>query len=145
MNAEDVVNEIQGGHGFVHPASKVAVYARVATVVEAAVATPPKEKVHVPKTFLIRSQVKRYALDVSKRKRAGKFTRMSEAFFVSCEAEMEGKVRSLQLHDTEPVTGMFITGHCVNAAKEKLNQVAKAIVHGKVMRHPSISVTLMGG
>jgi hypothetical protein len=125
MDAERVVEEIQGGHNFSHPAAK--------------------EKVHKPKTFLIRSQVKKYALDVSKRKRAGKFTRMSEAFFISCEAEMEGRVRALQLHDTEPVSGAFVTGHCVNMAKEKLNQAARAIVHGKVMKHPTLGVTLMGG
>lgn len=128
------------------PGNKNAVDAKVTNAIAAVVTAAAPEKKHVPKTFLIRSKVKAYALDVSKRKRAGKFTRMAESFFIACEAEMEGKVRGLQLHETEGAgtESVFVTGHCVNVAKVKLNQAAKAIIHGKVMRHPTLGMTLTG-
>jgi len=97
------------------------------------------------------SVVKKFALAVSKKKRAGKFTRVSEEFVVACQAEFEGRLRGLvNTLDVEavtklvPVDGMkFTTKVARDKAAAKLEELAIAIVHGKVMRHPSLGKTLM--
>lgn len=96
-------------------------------------------------TIMNRASVKKYALAVSKAKRAGKFTRVGESFFIGCEAELESKIRQLTYEDKErtPLDGLkFTTKVTRDKALEKLEMLAAVIIHGKVMRHPSLGQTL---
>lgn len=94
-----------------------------------------------------RSAVKSFALKVSKERRAGKFTRVSENFLIQVEAEVEAVIRRIQSCDSGTIPdegkGVFITGEAASRMREKLNAEAASIVSRKVMRHPSIGVTLM--
>lgn len=110
---------------------------------------PPSEesvaKVKRTGTVLNRSAVKKYALAVSEAKRAGKFTRVGETFFIGCEAELENKLRQLanEIGGQLPCNGLkFTTKVTRDKALEKLEQLATNIIHGKVMRHPSLGQTL---
>jgi|GEM_PF-2974598 len=95
-----------------------------------------------------RSAVKAYALKVSREKRANKFKRVGEGFLDSVEADVETVIRQIALGlGLESITSAgddreFITGAALDKMREKLNERAKRIVHGKVMRHPSVGVTL---
>ncbi len=97
-------------------------------------------------TLLVRSKVKKYALEVSKAKRAGKFKRVGEGFLVGVEAEVESKLRALgtDIAGQVPVNGMkFTNGTTRRKLLEKLELCAAQVIHGRVMRHPTIGVTLM--
>ncbi|NOS67031.1 MAG: hypothetical protein HOO67_01545 [Candidatus Peribacteraceae bacterium] len=96
-----------------------------------------------------RSAVKKYALKVSAEKRAGKFTRVSDDFLVQVEADLEAAIR--QLSSTVDTSEMakpaedvdwFITGQAVKNAEGRLNELARIIVHRKVMKHPTLGCTL---
>ena len=97
-----------------------------------------------------RGSVKDYALKVSRERRAGKFTRVSEEFLTSVEANVEAAIR--QTHPGEfnnlvsPVipedNREFITGAALEKIREKLNQRARFIISGMVMRHPTLGCTL---
>lgn len=98
-----------------------------------------------------RSAVKAYALTVSREKRAGKFTRVSEDFLNLVEAEVETVIRQVAVFhgpDTEggPVEPdderEFITGAALEKIRDRLNKRVQAIISGKVRRHPSIGCTL---
>jgi len=98
-----------------------------------------------------RSAVKAYALVVSREKRARKFTRVSEDFLNLIEAEVETVIRSITLSFGPDVDGPvepdddreFITGAALEKIRDRLNERAKAIISGKVKRHPSKGCTLM--
>lgn len=107
--------------------------------------TPPS----VPRPSIInRTSVRDYALKVSAEKRAGKFNRVSSEFLDDVEAQLEAAIRGLAgCADSDDVTpdpeaNWFINGRTTKSAEEKLNQLARKIVLGKVRRHPSIGVTL---
>jgi hypothetical protein len=96
-----------------------------------------------------RSAVKAYALVVSREKRAGKFTRVSEEFLDAVEAEVEAAIRqvsSLSPDAEKPVEPdddrEFITGAALDKIRSRLQDRAKSIISGKVRRHPSIGCTL---
>lgn len=87
---------------------------------------------------------KKYALAVSKAKRAGMFTRFSKEFYLACESEMEGKIAALAgagnpLHSEDM---NFTSPYGRKRLAEKLNRLAQVVIHGKVMRHPSVGKTL---
>lgn len=95
-------------------------------------------------TVLNRSSVKKYALKVSTERRAGKFTRVGEEFFLRCEAHLESEIRSLSYGTTAPpAPGVsFITKVARAKAEEKLEDLAMRIIYSEVMQHPSLGVTL---
>lgn len=100
-------------------------------------------------SIINRSAVKKYALKISKEKRAGKFTRVSEEFLTQVEADLDSSIRQLAMmaHDssmTDPEAGAdwFITGQALKKTEERLNILARVIVHRKVMRHPTVGCTL---
>jgi len=94
-----------------------------------------------------RSAVKAYALKVSKERRAGKFTRVSEEFLSAVEADVESAIRGLagfaSPDHVRPADDRgFITGAAAEKLQEKLNERARHIIAGKVLRHPSLGCTL---
>ena len=101
----------------------------------------------IPNLFLInRSSVKKYALEVSKRRRAGKFTRVSQDFLNSVEAELDSAIRTIVSPPEDIITPTpgtkFTTGLAARKAAIKLDLLAMKIVSSKVMRHPSLGCTL---
>lgn len=111
---------------------------------------PDPAEPSAPRLSIInRSAVKSYALKVSKEKRAGKFKRVSAEFLNSVEANLEASIRGLvgKTNSDEDVTpdaeaDWFINGRTLRVAEDKLNELARQIVLGKVRRHPAIGVTL---
>lgn len=106
---------------------------------------------HIPKTQSVinRSAVKKYALKVSKEKRAGKFERVSEDFLVSVEADLEAAIRQLsstvdtsEMAKPDEDANWFITGQALKNAEGRLNDLARIIIHRKVMKHPTLGCTL---
>jgi hypothetical protein len=99
-------------------------------------------------SILNRSAVKKFALKVSREKRAGKFTRVSEEFLTSVEADLESSIRQIAIADMSEMAvpdadaDWFITGQAVKNAEERLNMLARVIVSRKVQRHPSVGCTL---
>lgn len=99
-------------------------------------------------SIINRSAVKKYALRVSMLKRAGKFTRVSEEFVINVESALDSSIRQLAVADmtemVEPDPGVdwFITGQAVKKTEERLNMLARVIIHRAVMRHPSLGCTL---
>lgn len=96
-------------------------------------------------TVLNRSSVKKYALAVSTTRRAGKFTRVGEKFFLRCEAHLESEIRAISPCGTSapPAPGVsFVTKVARAKAEEKLEDLAMRIIYSEVMQHPSLGVTL---
>lgn len=99
-------------------------------------------------SIINRSAVKKYALRVSALKRAGKFTRVSEEFLTQVEADLDSCIRQLAISDISGMTNTdegadwFITGQALKKTEERLNMLARLIIHRKVMRHPTIGCTL---
>lgn len=98
-------------------------------------------------SIINRSAIKDYALKVSAERRAGKFSRVSEEFLCQVEADVESAIRQLASVPTcDIVTPAdereFITGEALSRLREKLNERARSIIAAKVMRHPSLGVTL---
>lgn len=100
-------------------------------------------------SLINRSAVKKYALKVSAAKRAGKFTRVSEEFLTQVEADLDSSIRQLAIvayptDITTPEDGAdwFITGQALKKTEERLNMLARVIIHRKVMRHPTVGCTL---
>jgi hypothetical protein len=96
-----------------------------------------------------RSAVKKFALKVSRERRANKFDRVGTDFFENIEAQVEAVIRSIAIHipdgQLEPDDDReFITGAAMEKLRQRLNQRAKSIVQGSVIRHPSIGKTLKG-
>lgn len=94
-----------------------------------------------------RSAVKSFALKVSKERRAGKFTRVSENFLTQVEADVEATIRRIcsceSLTAPDENQSVFITGEAASRMREKLNAEAASLISRRVMRHPSVGVTLI--
>lgn len=100
------------------------------------------------------SAVKDYALECSKRFRAGKFTRVGSDFMDEVKADVEAFVRSLRSKYTTPVHGplymlidggecpSFATGNLVEKVEKELNEIIARIVQSKVQAQPTRGVTL---
>lgn len=99
-------------------------------------------------SIINRSAVKKYALKVSAEKRAGKFERVSEDFVRAVEADLDSAIRQFSIADTSEMSSpdtnadWFITGQALKKTEERLNMLARVIIHRKVLRHPSIGKTL---
>ena len=109
-------------------------------------AEPAVDSLPRTQSVINRSAVKAYALKVSKERRAGKFTRVSEEFLTAVEAEVETVIRHIAL-GVETITPVgddreFITGAALDKVRETLDLRARRIIHGKVMRHPTLGCTL---
>jgi hypothetical protein len=90
-----------------------------------------------------RSAVKKYALEVSVQRRAGKFTRVGADFFDAIEASLESAIRGLsEAADAPDTKDTFITGKAIKRAAEKLNKTAKGIIFRRVMTQPTMGCTL---
>lgn len=96
-----------------------------------------------------RASVKTYSLGLSHRRKAGKFTRVSEAFLTAVEADVEAFIRKITptegihgKHDDAPSL-TFTTKAAREKMEERLEEATKAIIFNRVMRHPSIGCTLM--
>ncbi len=110
---------------------------------------PVEPKAPRSTALLKRSHVKAYALAVSKHRRANKFVRVSESFINSVEAEFESKIRALHNApynaELTPLEGLsFVTGFAKERLADKSEELVRAIISGKVMRHPTVGVTLQG-
>lgn len=102
-------------------------------------------------SLLNRSQVKAYALAVSKCNRAGKFTRVSKQFLDAVEREVHEKLTALgsssdQVTNSEldaPAPDNLLNKKSAfELAKQQMNMIAVRVVRGKVRSHPSIGCTL---
>lgn len=100
-------------------------------------------------TVLNRSSVKKYALKVSTERRAGKFTRVGEEFFLRCEANLESAIRGIVTAyrpvgpEFMPATEeTFITATARAKAEEMLGFLAQRIIYREVLRQPSLGCTL---
>lgn len=97
-------------------------------------------------SLISRSRVKTYALRVSAEKRAGKFTRVSEDFLQSVEADFNAAIRQIFNTDQWEVLPAFSEDFVTPLARSKthaqLNPLVAMIIHRKVMRHPTVGVTL---
>lgn len=100
----------------------------------------------LPKTQSVikHSAVKQYALKVSKEQRAGKFTRVGKAFLLNVEADVEAVIRGLAVEGNAPETDSeFITKEAMRRIRLTLQARTKAIIAGKVRRHPTVGCTLL--
>jgi hypothetical protein len=107
--------------------------------------TTQQDQIQRTQSVINRSAVKEYALKVSAERRAAKFSRVSEEFLQAVEAEVASAIRQLAYPVNDPVPGdarEFITGAAMDKLRERLNERARAIIQGKVQRHPSIGCTL---
>jgi hypothetical protein len=98
-------------------------------------------------SIINRSAVKSYALKVSRERRAGKFERVGESFIDRVISDIEATIRQIAPPPTCDIVQPeddrgFITGAALDKVREKLNERARAIISGKVLRHPSVGVTL---
>ena len=97
-----------------------------------------------------RSAVKEHALKCSKEKRAGKFTRVGDAFIQELQADVEAIVReSLSRAFIEPSElvspadgARFVTGELLAHLGEALNAAIPRLIQRKVQRQPSCGCTL---
>lgn len=97
--------------------------------------------------LICRSRVKKYALKVSKERRAGKFTRVSEDFLRSVEIDLDSAIRQLVIADLSEVPSLpddkaLVTGEALRKASLRLNTLAQLIIYRKVHRHPTLGSTL---
>lgn len=95
-----------------------------------------------------RTAVHEHALRCSKALRAGKFTRVGEAFFDEVEADVERLVREVinkypvdNFVEPSPTTN-FATGYLVDKTREVLDMVIAKMIQRKVRAHPSCGCTL---
>jgi len=102
-------------------------------------------------SLLNRSAVKAFALQVSKEKKGGKFTRVSEDFLTDVEASVDAVIRAIGNTSSPLMDGAvvpdhdisaFVTGRAQAKMKNALETVTATIIQRKVCRHPSIGVTL---
>lgn len=97
--------------------------------------------------LICRSRVKKYALKVSKERRAGKFTRVSEEFLLAVETDLDSAIRQLVIADLSELPSLpddkdLVTGEALRKAKLRLNTLAQLIIYRKVHRHPTLGITL---
>lgn len=98
------------------------------------------------------SAIKDYALECSKRFRAGKFTRVGTDFMDEVKADVEAFVRSLRskyvtpihapLYLTEDNCPRFATGNLMEKLEKEVNETIARIVQSKVQVQPTRGVTL---
>lgn len=106
-----------------------------------------RERAERAESVINRRAVKLFALGISASKKGGKFKRVSEEFLNSVEAEVEAFIRKLNptvgIHGAAPDGGqLFVTKLAREKLEERLNDVTRAIIFNKVMRHPSVGCTL---
>ena len=97
--------------------------------------------------LICRSRVKKYALKVSRERRAGKFTRVSEDFLSSVEVDLDSAIRQLVIADLSEVPSLaddksLVTGEALRKASLRLNTLAQLLIYRKVHRHPTLGTTL---
>lgn len=120
-----------------HPLPKTTIFKPVASEVAVSESAPRSGGI------MNRSAVKKYALEVSKQRRAGKFTRCGGDFFDAVEASLESAIRGLsEAADAPDTKDTFITGKAIKRAAEKLNKTAKGIIFRRVMTQPTLGCTL---
>jgi len=99
------------------------------------------------------SAIKDYALECSKRFRAGKFTRVGSDFMDEIKADVEAFVRSLRTKYTTPIHAplymddnypcpSFATGKLIEKIEKEVNETIARIVQSKVQAQPTRGVTL---
>jgi hypothetical protein len=100
--------------------------------------------------ILNKSAIHEFALKCSKERRAGKFTRVSESFQDSVEADVETLIRAVNAMAAlpagfEPVTveSRFITGYLMEKVEVAINDAVARIIQKHVHRHPTLGKTLM--
>ncbi len=96
-----------------------------------------------------RAAVKKHALQCSKERRAGKFTRVGEAFYQELEADVEALVRELrnkfpcQTDVVQPdETLILVTGDLIDKVKTELHIMIARMIQNKVQRQPSCGCTM---
>jgi hypothetical protein len=99
-----------------------------------------------------RAAVKRFALQCSKERRAGKFQRVSQEFLDRVEAEVESAIRKVNGNvNFGEVAGQpllcsdetFLTPSAVEDLTNRINQVTLRIVQAAVQQHPTKGKTLL--
>jgi hypothetical protein len=96
-----------------------------------------------------KSVIHDYALKCSKELRAGKFTRVGQQFIDSVEEDLEGIIRATcpgsppdRLPTVDGSKLFIVEAKVLPRLSEKLNKAVQCVVARKVMRHPSVGVTL---
>jgi hypothetical protein len=96
-----------------------------------------------------RSTTKDYALECSRKNRAGKFTRVGEEFFDEFEADIEALIRDIRnkyptLHAPVVNEGdaLIVTGDLMEVLKRELDAALHRLIQNKVQRQPSCGCTL---
>lgn len=95
-----------------------------------------------------RTAVHEHALRCSKAIRAGKFTRVGEAFLDEVDAEVERMVREIRNKYPvdelvpDPSTSPYVTGLLMEKLRDEFNAAVARIVQRKVRAHPSCGCTL---
>lgn len=105
------------------------------------------ESIPAPLRFNLinRTAARKYALLVSKQRKAGKFTRVSEGFLDGVEASLDAAIRAILADEQEGFIEpprSVTTGIVSTRAREKLDRLAHAIIYRRVCRHPSLGCTL---
>lgn len=100
-------------------------------------------------TILNKSAVKKYALQCSESRRAGKFKRVGTSFLQRCEARMESALKAMYRGDGGPETPLeptegtkFSTSFGGTKAREQMEKLARDVVFNEVKSHPSLGKTL---
>ena len=97
--------------------------------------------------LLNRAAIKKHALEVSKQLRAGKFSRVSEDFFLEVEADIEALVRNISgkyptSRDTIDPKGTFVTGLLTKRVVAEMNPMIGRMIQSKVLGLPSCGKTI---
>lgn len=97
---------------------------------------------------LNKSAVKDYALRCSQLLRAGKFTRVGEGFMESVELDLEAAIRQIcgAMPERMPMleqSETFVHWSDIEpVVREKVEALVRSLIVRKVLRHPSLGVTL---
>lgn len=97
---------------------------------------------------LNKASTKGYALRCSELLRAGKFTRVGEAFLQSVEADLDSAIRQIggALPERAPMLEKdetFVHWSDIEPlVREKIEQLVRSLIIRKVLRHPSLGCTL---
>lgn len=98
--------------------------------------------------FLNESAIREHALACAQACRAGKFTRVGQAFIDEVKADVEAIVRELRTkancltHPEQKTSSVFLTGALSDKVATELNYVVARIIQRKVERQPSCGCTL---
>lgn len=114
--------------------------------------TETQESTNIATLRLVnRSAIHTHALKCAKATGRGRFTRVSESFIDSVQAEIESLLHEINRKwqpPVHPVVAMepetvFISGAMLTKARDVLNEATARIIQAKVQRHPSSGKTLM--